>query len=121
MLYDGSRVDLLDQEIAWEVDWAYKWAEGVGQASLYSQLTNQKGGVILLTKDKRADQRYLLRARIACSSAGLILVVKTVDDIERMATLGRLKKRSIIRTLRIRKSLRGGSLMFKRILAHPMN
>ena len=67
-LYDGTRPDILWDEYAIEVDWASKWAEGVGQALFYAKITNKKPVVLLLTKhdeDWRNDRRYINRALVA--------------------------------------------------------
>jgi hypothetical protein len=74
-LPDQSRVDLLSEEIAWEVDWAYKWPEAVGQALYYAIWTERKGGVILLTRGYE-DKHFILRAKIVCEKVGLILRIE---------------------------------------------
>lgn len=78
-LWDGSRVDILNTEHAIEVDWAKKWAEGIGQAIFYSRMTGRKAGLLLLIED--GDERYMVRAMIA---AGDIVRV-WFYDIERRA------------------------------------
>jgi len=50
-LDDGTRVDILLRARAIEIDWANKWAEGVGQSIYYSVRTNRPPVVILLAKD----------------------------------------------------------------------
>jgi len=58
-LPDKTRVDCLTREYAIEVDWAKKWAEGIGQALYYANITHKKPAVALIVgKD---DQRYLKR------------------------------------------------------------
>jgi len=49
-LDDGTRVDLLFPEQACEIDWADKWAEGVGQSIYYGLKTDRSPLVILLSK-----------------------------------------------------------------------
>ena len=49
-LDDGTRVDLLFPRQACEIDWADKWAEGVGQSIYYGLKTRRFPLVILLTK-----------------------------------------------------------------------
>lgn len=46
----GARVDILTDDIAWEVEWAKKWPESIGQAIYYGAATNRKPGVWLLKK-----------------------------------------------------------------------
>ncbi len=79
-LFDGSRVDLLNDEYAIEVDWARKWPEAVGQALWYSILTHKRPAVLLLTRDRRADLRFLLRATAVCERSGIRLFVEVADD-----------------------------------------
>jgi hypothetical protein len=42
------RVDCLNRDYAIEVDRSAKWAEALGQALLYSEVTNKKLGIILV-------------------------------------------------------------------------
>tara|TARA_R110002012_G_scaffold308055_1_gene514018 strand:+ start:333 stop:752 length:420 start_codon:yes stop_codon:yes gene_type:complete len=49
-LDDGTRVDLLFEKQACEIDWADKWAEGVGQSIYYGLKTRRAPLVILLAK-----------------------------------------------------------------------
>ena len=58
-LKDKTRVDCLTDEYAIEVDWAKKWAEGIGQSLYYAEMTNKKPAVALIVGKK--DQRYLNR------------------------------------------------------------
>ena len=74
---DGSRVDLLTEEVAGEVDWcgAGKWSQGIGQALYYGLATNKKPGLILLQKDPERERRYYLRALAVCARYGITLRV----------------------------------------------
>tara|TARA_B100000029_G_scaffold450512_1_gene474494 strand:+ start:268 stop:672 length:405 start_codon:yes stop_codon:yes gene_type:complete len=74
---DGSRVDILTDEVAWEVDWCRsgKWAEGVGQALFYGLATNRQPGLILLQKDPQAERKFYLRALAVCGRYGITLRV----------------------------------------------
>ena len=49
-LDDGTRVDLLFEDKACEIDWANKWAEGIGQSIYYGLKTDRSPLVILLAK-----------------------------------------------------------------------
>ena len=49
-LDDGTRVDLLFEDKACEIDWATKWAEGIGQSIYYGLKTDRPPLVILLAK-----------------------------------------------------------------------
>ena len=58
-LFDRTRVDCLTGEYAIEVDFAKKWAEGIGQSLYYAEVTGKKPGVALIVGEK--DKRYLKR------------------------------------------------------------
>lgn len=57
VLPDGRRVDVFGNGVAYEVDWATKWPEGVGQALGYAVSTNTEPGLIMLIK-KGNDEYY---------------------------------------------------------------
>jgi hypothetical protein len=59
VLEDRTRVDCLTSDYAIEVDWAKKWAEGIGQSLYYSYMTGKKPAVALIVNDN--DQRYINR------------------------------------------------------------
>lgn len=65
-LWDGTRVDLLTNYCACEIDWAHKWAEGIGQALWYSLNTSKKPVLILLVKDFDRESKYIYRAKMVC-------------------------------------------------------
>jgi hypothetical protein len=69
VLDDSTRVDCLTKEYAVEVDWDYKWAEGVGQAQFYAEKTGKKAGLLLII-DNDSD-RYIKRAEISGRCSGL--------------------------------------------------
>ena len=76
VLSDGSRVDLLSEHFAIEVDWSEKWAEGIGQALFYGIETKKKPGVLLLRRQDESDasfQAHLRRCRIVCEIHNLFL------------------------------------------------
>ena len=75
-MWDGTRVDLLGEDYAWEVDWSHKWAEAIGQSLYYAEMTGRKPGVILLTRDKATDRRYLYRCKIVCTKFGIRLAIE---------------------------------------------
>jgi len=73
---DETRCDILTKTTAWEVDWAPKWAEGVGQALLYSIWTGKEPGLLLLVRDRQKEKAYILRAKLVCERAGVRLRVE---------------------------------------------
>jgi len=86
ILWDETRVDLLTPTHAIEVDWAKgsKWAEAIGQALYYAELTGKKPGIILLTEDPRADRRFIFRCQTVCSKYGIRLWIERVVKIEEL-------------------------------------
>jgi len=58
-LKDSTRVDCLSDEYAIEVDWAKKWAEGIGQSLYYGLMTKKKPAVALIVSKK--DKRFIKR------------------------------------------------------------
>lgn len=56
-LDDGTRVDLLFPRQACEIDWANKWAEGVGQ-SIYYGLKTRKAPLVILLAKKDGWEKY---------------------------------------------------------------
>lgn len=71
---DGSRVDILTETLAIEVEWVKKWKESVGQALLYQALTGRQGCVLLLLRNKPTELLYVLRCAVACAAAGIKLL-----------------------------------------------
>ena len=63
VLKDRTRVDCLTDEFAIEVDFARKWAEGVGQSLYYAHMTGRKPAIGFIM-DMQKDQRYLKRLNI---------------------------------------------------------
>lgn len=60
VLKDRTRVDCLTDEYAIEVDFAKKWAEGIGQSLYYAHMTGKKPAVALIV-DEDKDKRYIKR------------------------------------------------------------
>ncbi len=71
--FDGSRVDVLTDTHAWEVEWMKKWQEAPGQALYYAAATNRKPGVLLLSRNKPTEELYFLRCLTTCMVAGIEL------------------------------------------------
>ena len=74
-LDDGSRVDLLSQSEAIEVDWAKHWPEAIGQALYYSIKTGRPASIILLVRSD-LDQRFVRRCQAVCDHACITLHVE---------------------------------------------
>jgi len=82
VLSDGSRVDLLSDKYAIEVDWAPKWAESIGQSVHYGLLTDRKPAVLLLLKDPVKEWPELVRAARVCGHLGIMMFVEQVKGQE---------------------------------------
>ena len=60
-LKDKTRVDCLLDNYAFEVDFAQKWAESIGQSLYYASKTSRKAAVLLIMEDSNKDKKYLRR------------------------------------------------------------
>jgi hypothetical protein len=60
-LSDGTRVDILTDDYAIEVDFARKFYEAMGQAAHYAIRTNRKPAIWLIAT-KKSDEKYIDRA-----------------------------------------------------------
>ena len=72
-LPDKTRIDCLTETMAIEVDWAKKWAEGVGQAIYYGSMTGKRAGVALIMGE--GEIRFYYRAKVACRDLCDVLVI----------------------------------------------
>lgn len=64
-LKDNTRVDILTDDLAIEVDFAGKWYEAIGQASHYASLTGKRPAILLIVRDS-ADEKYVKAAKNVC-------------------------------------------------------
>lgn len=78
--WDGSRVDLLSDTYAIEVEWAPKWKESIGQALYYSILFHRKPGIVLLRKKGQDDSRFIYRCQAVCAKAGIAFWVEDAQQ-----------------------------------------
>jgi len=79
--WEGSRIDYTTKDFVYEIDWAKKWHEGVGQALWYAILVpDKKPGLILLVKDKDKELKYCLRAQAVCAKYDIKLVIEQVEE-----------------------------------------
>lgn len=58
ILKDRTRVDCLTTTRAWEVDFAHKWAESIGQSLHYARMTDRKPGIVLII-ETAGDIRFI--------------------------------------------------------------
>lgn len=78
-LPDKTRVDILCKDVAYEVDFAYKWAEGIGQALHYSTMTERDAGLILII-EKDTDEKFVQRVLHIMKMKSLRLVLYVYDN-----------------------------------------
>ena len=81
-LWDQTRVDILTDEYAVEVDWSSKWAEAIGQSLYYAEVTNRKAGIILLVKDKTKEYRNIYRCQTICAKYDIRLWIEVASVSE---------------------------------------
>ena len=71
----SGRVDLLTKEFAFELEWANKWKDAIGQSIWYGVQTNKKSGIILIMK-KKEDYKYFIQLNTALEYANLTNKIK---------------------------------------------
>lgn len=74
ILFDKTRVDCLTSEYAIEVDFAKKWAEGIGQALYYAEITGKKPAVALIVEEDE-DKKYIDRLDRVASKFGIRVIL----------------------------------------------
>ena len=79
VLWDKTRVDLLNDEYAIEVDWSKKWAEAIGQSLYYAEVTHRKPGIVLLVKSLPEERRFIYRCQTVCAKYDIRLWVEKVN------------------------------------------
>jgi len=76
VLWDDTRVDLLSQDYAIEIDFGPKWGEAIGQALYYSIVTGKPAAIILLVKS--GEERFAYRCQTVCARHGIRLFVEKI-------------------------------------------
>ena len=83
---ESGRVDLLTEEFSFEVEWANKWKNSIGQSLWYALQTNKKPGIILLIRSEK-DYKYFIQLNSALSYAKLDEKIKVLlfpNDFEEL-------------------------------------
>lgn len=62
VLSDKTRVDCVLIDYVVEVDYAYKWAEAIGQSMHYSQMTGKQPGILLIL-ESIDDTKHLVKLK----------------------------------------------------------
>lgn len=76
-LEDRTRVDCITDDYAVEADFAYKWAESIGQSLYYAEMTGKKPAVLLIVEPD--DTRFLARFHNATEGLGIRLYLIDVE------------------------------------------
>ena len=66
----GGRVDIVTETHAYEVEWAHKWKNSIGQSLWYALQTNKRPAIVLILKEKK-DYKYFVQLNSALVYAGL--------------------------------------------------
>lgn len=83
----GGRVDIAFAWHAVEIDWSFKWAEGVGQALFYGLRTDRKAVVLLLVKCD-AGRQHVANARLVAKNNTPPLQVWVLDTRDNTLDMG---------------------------------
>lgn len=75
-LKDNTRVDILTDDLAIEIDFAKKWYEAIGQACHYSSLTGKRPAILLIVRES-SDEKYVKAAKNVCRNTRVDLDGKT--------------------------------------------
>lgn len=75
-LSDNTRCDIVTGYFAIEVDFASKWAEGVGQSLHYALMLNKKPAILLILEDDK-DIKYLNRIKVTANKYNI--TIWTID------------------------------------------
>lgn len=80
-LEDGTRVDCLTETHAVEFDFAKKWAEGIGQALYYAEMTGKRPGVVLIMEHP-GDDRFKTRLQRVSDRHGITVWTIGPNDLD---------------------------------------
>lgn len=81
-LWDKTRVDILTDSLAIEVDWVQKWPEAIGQSCWYAINTSRQPGICLLVEDFTKQARFIYRAQVVIERYNIILwLVDTTKSV----------------------------------------
>jgi len=78
---DKSRVDLLTSTYAYEIDFAPKWKDSIGQALWYAIQTNKKAGIIIIVQyESDFNSVQKLQSTIEFNGLSSVIDVKVYPD-----------------------------------------
>ncbi|DAB29017.1 MAG TPA: hypothetical protein CFH84_11745 [Sulfurimonas sp. UBA12504] len=73
VLEDKARIDCLTSEYAIEVDFAKKWAEGIGQSLYYAQMSGKKPAVGLISGAD--DKKFIYRLESVAKKYNIKVII----------------------------------------------
>ena len=76
-LVDGTRIDCYTSTYSFEVDFAKKAYEAIGQALHYADIISNKPGIALIVRNSR-DMKYVNRIKHTAKKYGIKIF--TIDD-----------------------------------------
>ena len=79
VLADNTRVDCLTDDVAWEFDFADKWAEAIGQSLHYGAMTDRQAGIVMIVESLE-DLRYANRLLSVIHAHYLDIKVRMLVD-----------------------------------------
>ncbi|ANS03338.1 hypothetical protein [uncultured Mediterranean phage uvDeep-CGR2-KM19-C37] len=74
-LWDNTRADMVTATEAYEVDYAPKWAEAVGQSLYYAEVLRKKPAIVLLVRNLKSERQFVYRCQTVCAAVGIRLYV----------------------------------------------
>jgi len=81
VLPDKTRVDIITDEYAIEVDFAKKWAESVGQSLYYAAMTGLKPGIVIIVENIN-DYRFIFRLEVLTKKYDIKLWLIKPEDLK---------------------------------------
>lgn len=60
VIVKSGRIDLVHNSVAFEIEWANKWKESIGQSLWYAQQSNNEPGIILIIRDEK-DYKFFIQ------------------------------------------------------------
>ena len=76
----GGRIDCETDKYVWEVEYAHKWKEGIGQSTWYAVQKPQKIPGLLIIIEKESDLKYLDYIEKWCYTYGVYIHIETIGN-----------------------------------------
>jgi len=88
---NSGRIDLVHNSVAFEIEWANKWKESIGQSLWYAQQSNNEPGIILIMRNEK-DYKYLIQLNSSLQYSKLNEKIKVYlfpDDFKKFMSEGK--------------------------------